>query len=349
MSNNYSSCVCKKCVSTLNEHIKYKNNMIANQKKLYSQVDSYNLVNVNIKEEPLELNEYFPDFNHPEEFSVKMESDEDIHHEDLENEPELKVETQPVKEEQKSAKPKKKRLSEDQIQSAINAINSGQMSFEAAVRKFKISRTMLSKRIRQEFYARKQIKSDEDVETDPVPLSESLQAPQHSPDIISETLHVCDLCGFETLFKSNLIRHMTSHLEGQDITKVTCSLCKKVFLTRQIKMMHEKNHCQTSKGDFSCEKCGMNFTTKLHMINHFNADHGTFVCTNCNKVFLLKIDLFVHSTTQCDSGLKVPCKYCSKQIMQRNIRKHVSSLDVPIRSLIELMSHYFRKNFTKTS
>ena len=130
MSNNYSSSVCKQCLATLNEHIKYKDNMIANQMKLYSHVDSHSFVSVNIKEEPLELHGTFIDFNHPEEFSVKMENDEDNRHEDLENEFKLKVETQPTQENPKTTKLKKKKFSEDQIQSTTKAVTSGQLTFQ---------------------------------------------------------------------------------------------------------------------------------------------------------------------------------------------------------------------------
>ena len=268
--------------------------------------------------------------------------DEDNRPENLENEFELRVETPAVQEKPKSTKRKINLISEDQIQSAISAVSSGQMSFHGAARKFGISRQRLARIFQQGFYKRRIIKSDEASKT----IFESSQAPPQSLDAFDETLHVCDLCGFETLIKINLTHHMTSHSDGQDITKVTCSLCQKVFLTRHIKMMHERNHCKTSKGEFSCEKCGMNFTTKLHMINHHNADHGNFSCKNCDKVFFLKIDLNVHSKTHGKVKRKKhrqtsdvepetvkkaetikTCKYCSVQIRSnQDLRKHVSRL-----------------------
>ena len=87
MSNNYSNFVCKQCLTTLNEHIKYKQSLITNQKKLYSQVGSHSFVNVSIKEEPIEMSEALLDFNFVEMCAVKTESDDDSGHEDLENEP----------------------------------------------------------------------------------------------------------------------------------------------------------------------------------------------------------------------------------------------------------------------
>ena len=218
------------------------------------------------------------EFNFVEMLAVKPESDDDNRHQDLENEFELKVETQPV---------------EDKIPVAINAVTSGQQTLQGALTKLQISRRTLTRNIQQGSHTRKlmgkTIKSNKaGKKTDLVLLSESLQAPQplpqpssqHSLDAIDEIFHVCDLCGFETLIKNNLAYHMMNHLDRQDFSKVTCSLCQKVFLTEHVKMMHEENFCMTSKGDFSCEKCGMSFTTKLHMINHHKSDHG-------------KIDLYV--------------------------------------------------------
>ena len=344
--------------------------MIANQRKLYSKVESHSFVNVNIKEEPTDLHETFSNFNFVELCAVKAESDhdnrDDSRHEYMENEFELQLETPAVQEIPKSTKRKYCNYSEDQIQSAISAVSSGQMTFREAGQKFKIPRQTLARKIQQGFYTRKMIKSVEDGQSDSVTLFQSLEVPQKSLDACGETLHVCDLCGFETLIKMNLTHHMTSHSDGQDITKVTCSLCQKVFLTRHIKMMHERNHCKTSKGEFSCEKCGMNFTTKLHMINHHNADHGNFPCKNCDKVFLRQIDLYVHSKSHGSGGQKVSCKvcrgiyvkgiaykihlathrqtsddelgtikkagtkkickYCSKVMLNRHINRHVSSL-----------------------
>ena len=363
MSNSYSSSVCKQCLTTLNEHIKYKENMIANQRKLYSNVDCHNFVNINIKEEPIEVHETFPDFKFVELFAVKMENDDDHdnHHEDLENELESQVETQPAEENSEPTKRRNKSYTEDQLQSAINAVNSGQLTMYNAERKFGIPETTLSRKIRQGFFKRKLIKGAKGGKTDAMTLSAPSHALQHSLDVIDESLHVCDLCGFDTLIKNNLTHHMTSHLDGQDITKVTCSLCQKVFLTKQTKRMHEMNHCQASKGSFSCEKCGMNFTTKRLMIHHHNADHGNFACESCDKVFLRKTDFYVHSKTH-GRGKEVPCKvcekkfvagiaynahlathhvinyvesgkyatttckYCSKVVSKQSIRRHVSSL-----------------------
>ena len=343
--------------------------MIANQRKLYSHVDSHNFVNVSIKEEPIEVHGTFLDFNFVELFAVKAENDDDYvddnHYEELENELESQVETQLAEEILEPTKRKNKNYTEDQLQSAINAVTSGQLTRYKAEQIFGIPRTTFSRKLKKGFFTRKLIKGAKGGKTDPdaVPLSVPSHAPQHSLDVIDETLHVCDLCGFETLIKNNLTHHMTSHLDGQDITKVTCSLCHKVFLTKQIKKMHEKNHCQTSKGSFSCEKCGMNFTTKRNMINHHNADHGNFACKSCDKVFLRKIDLYVHSKTHGrEGGRKLPCKvcrkkfvagiaynthiaghrlacdvesgrhattickYCSKVVSKQSIRRHVSSL-----------------------
>lgn len=76
--------------------------MITNQRKLYSQVDSHSFVNVDIKEEPNEVNENGPDSNFVELSAVKTESDEDVCPEDLEEQFELIVETPVAKEKPKS-------------------------------------------------------------------------------------------------------------------------------------------------------------------------------------------------------------------------------------------------------
>ena len=228
----------------------------------------------------------------------------------------MKLETQALEEKPNPTKQKIKNYSEDQVQSAVNAITSGQLSFRGAGKKYHVPVSTLFRKIRKGLCTRKSIKPAEDEKTDPVPLSESLEVPQHSLDIIDDTLHVCDLCGFETLFKVILAHHMTSHLDRQDITKLSCSLCKKVFLNRHIKLMHEKNHCQTTKGCFSCEKCGMNFTTKLRMINHHKSDHGNLACKHCDKVFFRKIDLYMHSKTHEKGCREVPCKVCGKKFIQ---------------------------------
>ena len=338
--------MCKQCFTTLNEHIKYKENLITNQRKLYSHVDSHNFVSIDIKEESVKVYETSPEFNFVEMLAVKPESDDDNRHQDSENGFELKVETQPV---------------EDKIPGAINVVTSGQQILQGALTKLQISRRTLTRKIKQGSHTRKLMRktiiSDKaGKKTDLVPLSASLQAPQprtqsspqNSLEAIDEIFHVCDLCGFETLTKNNLAYHMMNHLDRQDFSRVTCSMCQKVFLTKNIRMIHEKHHCKTSKGDFSCETCGMNFTSKLHMINHHKSDHR-------------KIDLYVHAKTHDGGGQKTSdkvngeksvkviahkkhlttyhkrrkvdpearkkktCKYCSIQIAKHELNRHVSS------------------------
>ena len=364
MSNSYSSSVCKQCLTTLNEHIKYKENMIANQRKLYSNVDCHNFVKIDIKEEPIEVHETFPDLDFVEKLAVKTENDEDQddehddnHHEDLESELESQVETQPAEENSESTKVRNKnykKYSEEQIQSAFNAVTSGQLTIYKAGKTFGIPQSTLSEKFKKGFFTKKLIKGAKGGKTEVVPLSAPSHALQHSLDVIDETLHVCDLCGFETLIKNNLTHHMTSHLEGHDITKVTCSLCQKVFLNKQIKMMHEKNHCQTSKGNFSCEKCGMNFTTKLLMIHHHNADHGNFACKRCDKVFLRKIDLFVHAKTHGKEGKELPCKVCRKKFVagiayETHLAGHVLTYDVKSGRYATTICKYCSKVVSKQS
>ena len=103
--------MCRQCLTTLNEHIKYKEKLITNQKKLYSHVGSHSFVNVNIKEEPIEDKENFSDFNVAKISAVKMENDEDNRFEDSENEIDSIVETQPLEEESKKIKRKNRKNS----------------------------------------------------------------------------------------------------------------------------------------------------------------------------------------------------------------------------------------------
>ena len=121
MSNHYSSSVCKQCLTTLNEHIEYKESLIAKQKKLYSQVGSHSFVNVSIKEEPIEMNEAFTVLNYVEMCAVKTESDKVNPQKDLGNESELKLETQPAA--VKKPRPRKQKIKNNsnvKVQSAVN-------------------------------------------------------------------------------------------------------------------------------------------------------------------------------------------------------------------------------------
>lgn len=69
-----------------------------------------------------------------------------------------------------------------------------------------------------------------------------------------QKLHVCEVCGLTTKFRSNLVKHMDTHLP--DNNSVKCDICAKTFKS----LMLLKNHIMYHKEKtFICTTCGRKF------------------------------------------------------------------------------------------
>lgn len=102
---------------------------------------------------------------------------------------------------------------------------------------------------------------------------------------------------------------------GRKITEqdLTCSICLKVFKSRNSVREHQKQHDVNRRREYTCERCGKAFfkkgALKIHIQLHDNIKPHN--CKICNKSFLTLANLRAHVNVH--SGLKpFTCEECGK-------------------------------------
>lgn len=155
-------------------------------------------------------------------------------------------------------------------------------------------------------------------------LKDILQSCENSS--LGKNIYCCSKCGITIKRKSNLKRHVRSHLPDQ----IRCSICNQFFSTESEKAVHmETKHSSPN----ICHICGATFYRKFDMNIHL-AKHGcsskstsNFKCPveNCNKEFYRKIHFTHHKNTH--TGEKpYTCAHCEKKFhsaySQKTHEKH---------------------------
>ena len=74
--------------------------------------------------------------------------------------------------------------------------------------------------------------------------------------------YVCDKCGKQFTEKSNLTRHMKSHVQSSQT--YSCNICGKEFSRPDTKKRHEESHNYT----ITCSVCGQYFNRRESMLRH---------------------------------------------------------------------------------
>lgn len=116
-----------------------------------------------------------------------------------------------------------------------------------------------------------------------------------------QKVHVCEVCGLTTRFRSNLVKHMDTHLPDDNCVK--CDICHKSFKS----LMLLKNHIMYHK-----EK--------------------TYECNTCSRKFLFSKDLERHQRLVHEKLTEyTTCTICNKQVSAKGLNSHVKQVHMDIR------------------
>lgn len=129
--------------------------------------------------------------------------------------------------------------------------------------------------------------------------------------------YCCDICGKTCNVKNDLIIHMRKHISKDNREKFLCSICNAVVLSKSAL----NNHIRTFHSDIieihPCDypNCEKSFQTRTKLLQHRKIVHetGNFPCEYCDKQFTTKQYLQKH-IKQCHS-VKVldSCEICGKE------------------------------------
>ncbi|EAA05372.6 AGAP004081-PA [Anopheles gambiae str. PEST] len=141
---------------------------------------------------------------------------------------------------------------------------------------------------------------------------------------ITETKHICEVCGNAFKSLNGLKAHLLVHSERRDHQ---CTICGHEFKQRRALVEHiESKH---ERKTFPCKICGMPYSWKKGLQRHMNTHKGNtlkHVCKVCGKAFpvphKLKLHMMLHT------GDRIHCEFCGKgyrfnyMLTQHKIRVH---------------------------
>lgn len=121
-----------------------------------------------------------------------------------------------------------------------------------------------------------------------------------------ERHHECKYCHKSFTTISNYNQHVLQHqLQNGELTAkeahdilvdITCTLCEKVFSSRQTLKTHMNLH---SDKKYACDQCGKKFTFRGNLKSHQRSHSGErpFECHLCSKTFAFRNSLKEHIYT----------------------------------------------------
>ncbi|XP_050310445.1 zinc finger and BTB domain-containing protein 41-like [Anthonomus grandis grandis] len=121
-------------------------------------------------------------------------------------------------------------------------------------------------------------------------------------------IHVCELCGFKVVKKSELNVHQSS--VHSDVRNFACGHCNKTFKTKGLRKRHEYT-LHINPRAFCCELCGQRFNDLATMRTHVQLKHvgsREYVCPICGLDFPLKATLNKHILRH--NKNRPPAHYC---------------------------------------
>ena len=103
--------------------------------------------------------------------------------------------------------------------------------------------------------------------------------------------HLCEICGYSTIYPNALRYHMKRH---NGIKDFVCEYCDKAFYTSAMLTSHRRTH--TGEKPFACPQCPKLFATSSSLRLHlrFHNDVRPHACDLCEKAFHTAQNMRVH-------------------------------------------------------
>ncbi|KAF7286023.1 hypothetical protein GWI33_008326 [Rhynchophorus ferrugineus] len=146
----------------------------------------------------------------------------------------------------------------------------------------------------------------------------------HSVDHHQDNKYYCYLCGYKTMSKYLIEKHIRTHEGTADYI---CEICNKTFTISTHAKEHKYFH--SGKKPFPCNICGNKFMFSWLLRSHKRLRHWEIVngsplmnytCVTCNANYTCSSALKPHNITH--HGPDVICDICDKSIKKNQLQIH---------------------------
>ncbi|XP_042878604.1 zinc finger protein 236-like [Penaeus japonicus] len=138
----------------------------------------------------------------------------------------------------------------------------------------------------------------------------------------------CSVCGAALATKHSLNTHLRTAHGGSAAKSLSCEVCGKQFLRKDLLREHQSVHAPPS---FPCPTCKKLFKTRKYLEVHSLLHQGIkrFSCKYCNKKFHQKVNLSRHERSHMPRGA-VKCQYCGAHCLSTSdLKEHLLSHTLP--------------------
>lgn len=157
---------------------------------------------------------------------------------------------------------------------------------------------------------------------------------------VKESSYICDLCGFDALYKSHMLSHIRSHISSNRHKCLECSETFRTLMKLQKHSLKAHGHgvigsIMYSKESFECHVCGQMFSKermRYHMQHH---NEEMFQCDHCPKIFKKKTSLQRHFDCNHSTEKRFTCSTCGKSFAKNRILQQHQMVHVPMKLYIQ--------------